>query len=267
MSALKLLRVLLSAAIISVSPRVALSASITDHVIDQCIADLGSILDGRAAAALERVDGSGRRLVALRSYLRSSQNLASRWSWTEQQIRAFEGSAEQRDLHAEIERVRAAFIAANPGYEIWVNPQVRSLDVQIDHWNSNASVESAGAKLVDDLRDRLGTPELARQSAAGTCAGIEQFLRSYIPSPTPTLAAPGLSPHGQMRAIDFQVHQADKVIAGPSADSIATVWDAGGWAERLDDAVRKASRRFIGPLASPPEPWHYTFTPDLVGAQ
>jgi len=31
-----------------------------------------------------------------------------------------------------------------------------------------------------------------------------------------------------------------------------------GWGERLDAAVRAASRQFIGPLASPREPWHYT---------
>jgi hypothetical protein len=192
-------------------------------VIDQCIEDLSGSLDDR-------------------------------WSWTDAQIHAYEGSVEQRDLQQEVGRVRAAFVAANPGYEIWVNPQIRSLEVQLDHWNRSESIQSAGANLLDELLVNLGAAEFAQASAAETCAAIGQFIRSHVPSPSPALAAPGLSPHGQMRPVDFQVHQAGRVIAGPST---AAIWDAGGWADRVDDAVRKASRRFIGPLANPREPWHY----------
>jgi len=81
------------------------------------------------------------------------------------------------------------------------------------------------------------------------------------------IAAPGLSPHGRMRAIDFQVHQGGRVVAGPSTPAIATDWEAGGWAAKLDAAVRAASNRFVGPLANPHEPWHYTYTPEAVAAQ
>jgi len=243
------------------------AATDTDAAIAKYIGELGAVLDGRATAALERIDGSGRRLLALRSYLRSHRSLADRWSWTEEQIRAYNGSAEQRELQQEIERVRAAFVVANPGYEVWVNPQVRSLDVQLDHWNENESVERAGTRLLEDMKAFLGTTELAQASPAEARAAVEEFLKSYVPAPAPTLAAPGLSAHGQMRAVDFQVHQGDKVIAGPSAASITADWDAGGWASRLDNAVRSASQQFLGPLANPREPWHYTFTPDRVGAR
>jgi hypothetical protein len=64
-----------------------------------------------------------------------------------------------------------------------------------------------------------------------------------------------------MRAIDFQVHRDGRVAAGPSAASIATDWVAAGWAAKLDAAVREASDRFIGPQATPPAPWHYTYVP------
>jgi hypothetical protein len=246
--------------------RPVLAEPATDEVVEAQIAALGATLDERAAAALGRIDGAGRRLLALRAYLRGSHNLAERWSWSEEQIRAYEGSAEQRDLQQEIERVRAEFVAANPGYEIWVNPQVRSLDVQLDHWNGNASIEQAGAGLLDALRAYLAAPQYAQLSGAKAQSAVEQFLRSYEPTPVPPLAAPGLSPHGQMRAVDFQVHQGGSIVAGPSTESIARDWDAGGWAQRLDSAVRVAGQRFVGPLEHPREPWHYTFTPERVGA-
>jgi hypothetical protein len=237
-----------------------------DEVVEAHIAALGATLDERAAAALGRIDGVGRRLLALRAYLRGSHNLAERWSWTEEQIHAYEGSAEQRELLQEIERVRTEFVAANPGYEIWVNPQVRSLDVQLDHWNRNPAIEQAGTELFGALQAYLATPQYAQLSGAKAQAAVEQFLRSHEPTPVPPLAAPGLSPHGQMRAVDFQVHQGDRIVAGPSTESIDRDWDAGGWAQRLDTAVRAASPRFVGPLEHPREPWHYTFTPERVGA-
>lgn len=82
-----------------------------------------------------------------------------------------------------------------------------------------------------------------------------------------TVAAPGLSPHGQMRAVDFQVHQGDRIVAGPRTATIAADWDAAGWSAKLDAAVRAAGNRFIGPLASPREPWHFTYSPEAVAAQ
>jgi hypothetical protein len=94
---------------------------------------------------------------------------------------------------------------------------------------------------------------------------FEAFLAAYKPVPTPTIAAPGLSLHGQMRAIDFQVHQGGRVVAGPSTATMATNWVAAGWAARLDAAVRAASNRFVGPQATPPAPWHYTYVPTAVG--
>jgi hypothetical protein len=242
-------------------------ATPADATIAACALDMGTTLDPRATAALERIDGAGRRLLALRSYLRSGQNLAERWSWSDGQIAAYAGSQEQQDMQREIERVREAFAAINPGYELWVNPQVRSLDTQLQNWNTNASVETAGAQLLDALQAHVAPSKLKHGCATRAGAAIQQFLLSYAPSPAPSLAAPGLSPHGQMRAVDFQVHRADQVVAGPSVATIDTDWDAAGWAGRLDTAVRSSGARFLGPLNHPREPWHYTFVPERVGAQ
>jgi hypothetical protein len=236
-------------------------------LLDDHLARLAARQDPRVAEALARIEGTGRQLLALRSYLRSRDHLAERWSWTQEQIQAFEGSAEHRDLQAEIERVREAFSRDNPGFELWVNPQVRSLDRQIESWNGNESVGAASARLLTDALEFVGRADFAAGQAERAQHALESFLVAYRPVPTPTVAAPGLSPHGQMRAVDFQVHQGDRIIAGPRTATIATEWDETGWSSRLDAAVRAASRRFIGPLATPREPWHYTYSPETVAAQ
>lgn len=217
--------------------------------------------DPRVAAALARIDGTDRRLLALRNYLRAGDGLAERWSWSATQIADFAQSPESRAIQAEIGKVRQAFIAANPGYQLWVNPDVRSLDTQLSTWNRNDSVRRAAAGLLTAFNKwRASTavsamPPLERQRSA------IRFLRDSVPSPTPTLAAPGLSPHGQMRAIDFHIKQGDRTVAGPRSASIAADWDGAGWANKLAAAVRAGSSHFTGPLANPREPWHYTYTP------
>ena len=120
----------------AVGPAWAAPASLQSYV-----ASISERFDPRVAQTLAQVDGTGRQLLALRSYLRSASHLAERWSWTEEEIEAFEGSPEQRDLKQEIDRVRTEFVAANPGYDLYVNSPVRSLDVQVEHRNSNASVK------------------------------------------------------------------------------------------------------------------------------
>ncbi len=221
-------------------------------------------LDPRVARTLARLEGTGRQLLALRSYLRSASHLAERWSWTEEQIAAFEGSPEQRNLQREIGRVQEVFTRGNPGFDLYVNSQVRSLDVQIEHWNSNASVAAAAHEILAAALALVESSAFRGTDAPRAAQAFRDFLSSHTPVPTPTIAAPGLSLHGQMRAIDFQVHQGGRVVAGPSTASIAADWEAAGWAARLDAAVRAASNKFVGPQASPPAPWHYTYVSEPV---
>jgi hypothetical protein len=228
------------------------------------VTSISAQLDPRVAQTLAQLDGTGRQLLALRSYLRSSPHLAERWSWTQDQIEAFEGSPEQRDLQQQIDRVRTAFVAANPGFELYVNSQVRSLDVQVEHWNSNESVKAAAEEILAAAQALLLSPGFAANRPEQAREALKAFLSGYRPVPAPTIAAPGLSLHGQMRAIDFQVHQGGQVVAGPSTATIATDWVAAGWAAKLDAAVRAASDNFVGPQATPPAPWHYTYVPDAV---
>ena len=255
------------AAAILILPQSARAGDDADAALARCIEALAGEQDPRVADALSRIDGAGRRLLALRSYVRSRAHLADRWSWTSEQIAAYEGTQEHAGLQQEIARVNEAFARENPGYELWVNPQVRSLDIQLEHWNTNESVAAAAANLLAAANEVIASPAFPAAQPAHATKALESFLASYVPEPTPTIAAPGLSPHGQMRAIDFQVHQGEKVIAGPRASTIDTEWDGAGWSAKLDAAVRAASQRFVGPLASPREPWHYTYSPETVAAQ
>jgi hypothetical protein len=103
---------------------------------------------------------------------------------------------------------------------------------------------------------------LDRCRAAAPSVGLRPFLVEWRPATLPTLAAPGLSLHGQLRAFDFQIQRGDQTIAGPDSTTIRGVWAAQGWTERLATAVRSASTRLQGPLRTPDEPWHYVYSPE-----
>ncbi len=253
----------LPAALVAFALPVAQAAGVARHPVPELVEVIAADQDMRVVTALERIDGTGHRLLALRAYLRAGTDLARRWSWTAAQIASFSGSPEDRALQAQIVRVQRAFAAANPGFDLWVNPQVRSIDTQLANWNRNATVSRAAAGLLAAVEVWLDSAAVRAMSSSEMAHAASSFLASYVPSPVPTLAAPGLSPHGQMRAVDFQIRRDGKVIAGPVSATIASAWDASGWAAKLRAAVLAGSDRFTGPLASPREPWHYTYLPPL----
>ena len=78
--------------------------------------------DPRVADALGRIDGTGRRLLALRSYVRSRAHLADRWSWTSEQIAAYEGTPEHRDCSRRSSRVKRGLCAREPGLRVVGQP-------------------------------------------------------------------------------------------------------------------------------------------------
>jgi hypothetical protein len=219
-------------------------------------------IDPRAAAALDRIDEIGRRLLALRSYLRAGRDLSRRWSWTDQEIAVYQESEEGRAALAEVDKVVAAFEASNPGYTLFVNRKTRSLDAQISAWNGNASIGAAGAELEAAARAELATATPGAEPDARAVARLRSFLLAWRPIATPSLAAPGLSAHGQLRAFDFQVQEkGGPIVAGTSTGAADSEWNAPGWTAKLKAAVEQASTRLVGPLESPREPWHYDFRP------
>jgi hypothetical protein len=219
-------------------------------------------LPPRALATLQRIAGADRRLLAVRAYLRAGSSLDERWSWSQQQLDAYPSIPEARAAAADIDAVIAAFSAANPGFTLQVNRLPRSLEVQIAHWNDNKSVAIAAAALAASLERQFGASAGAPDTAA-----LRAALMQWQPPVAATLAAPGLSAHGQARAFDFQVQRDGKVIAGIESASARQRWDAAGWTQKLRAAVASAGNRFAGPLASPYEPWHYAWIAPKPGGR
>jgi hypothetical protein len=216
---------------------------------------LAESLPAAARSALPLIAEGGRRLLALRGYLRSEKTLEQRWSWTKEEIDAYARSPEYAAALLDIDKVRKAFEQANAGYTLHVNTDIRSLDEQIDHWNRNASVEAAASELVDDFEQWID----AKPNA--TPDDLRNFLNVWRPSTSASIATPGLSPHGRARAFDFQIRRGSRIIAGADTRAISEVWKKNGWAEKLKAAVDASAAPFAGPLERPPEPWHYDYQP------
>jgi len=213
-------------------------------------------LDSHATEALAQIEGADRRLLAVRAYLRAGDTLPQRWSWSAQRLADYASTPEGRAANADIDAVDAAFAADNPGFALEVNRQPRSLELQLAHWNQNASVKAVATSLIESLEERFAGS--ARKPAA---AELRAALIAWTPAVAATLAAPGLSAHGQGRAFDFQVLHEGRVIAGLDAAAARRQWDEAGWTQKLHQAMTAARGRFTGPLQSPYEPWHYAYNP------
>ncbi len=204
--------------------------------------------------ALAKIADPGRKLLALRSYLRAGSGLAERWSWSDAEIKAFEGSPQQTALLAAIEAVKAHFREANPGFEIYVHGTIRSLDEQIAKWNGNESVGAAAAEI-------FAAFAAAFPDGEGDAKKQSLWLRGFQSSKRANLAAPGLTLHGRASAIDFQVMKDGKIHAGANGKEVESVWRAEGWDVKLKASMDAAGPSFKGPLTNPDEPWHYDYAP------
>lgn len=218
-------------------------------------------LDSRPRAALARIEGTARQLLALRGYLRSEGNLGAKWSWTAEEIRQFESSAEYRAALDEVEKVRRKFAEQNPGYGLYVNTQVRTLEKQIRLWNETRSVQAAADRLHAATLRELNGSAYDEAPSPSSVNRFRQYLKAARLEVSPTVATPGLSHHGQLRAFDFQVQRGQQLVAGTDSTSVIPVWEGQGWEKKLKEAVFTASSRFKGPLMAPREPWHYDYVP------
>ena len=148
------------------------------------------------------------------------------------------------------------------------NTTARSLDLQLQRWNSNKSVGVVADRLHDAAERELAQSTYPAHPDAEATLRFADFLRTWRPVPAAApLAAPGLSLHGRSRAIDFQITQNGRIIAPTEVAKVRSVWEGQGWARRL--AAMMHDTRFVGPLQSPNEPWHYEYAPSAraVGAK
>lgn len=206
---------------------------------------------------LQRIHDFDRRLLALRAYIRAGEKLKSRWSWTDDEILTYQRSDEYQALLEDLAKVSAEFERQNPGYTLFANTEVRSLDTQIERWNSNVRVGQTAANL-----QAAASTALKGASARPTDASVKDFksfLAAWRPTPVSPLAAPGLSMHGRMRAVDFQIMRNRRIVAATEVSAVPTQWEAPGWDRKLKQAVIASKTGFEGPLKSPNEPWHYEY--------
>lgn len=227
--------------------------------LEQYLDRVTASLPEHVVATLARIESTPRKLLATRSYLRAGDSLRTRWSWSAEQIRAHAQSAEYRALIEETERVRRRFEAQNPGYELYANTEVRSLELQITRFNSNKSVERAAYQLHKRALAEVFKPGYESPADAASVERFRQFLTRWRPPSAAALAAPGLSRHGQLRAIDFQIMKGGAIVAPTETATVKRNWDAPGWTEKLQAAA--SGSKFRGPLRSPYEPWHYEYDP------
>ena len=227
--------------------------------VDVYSKQVAALLEPPVADTLEQISTTPLQLLALRSYLRSGANVSARWSWSQEEIEAFAKTAEYRRVIAEVEEIKQRFEASNPGYTLYANTEVRSLDVQIQRWNENPGVASVAKGIHSAAVKELAKPHYAHVPNAESAERFARFLRSWRPPRAAPLAAPGLSKHGQLRAIDFAIFKDGKLVAPTSLAAAEPVWEKQGWSAKLKEAT--AQTNFKGPLQSPHEPWHYEYEP------
>lgn len=227
--------------------------------LEQYLDRVAATLPEHTAQTLAKIDGTPRRLLATRSYLRAGEDLRTRWSWSAEEISAHTQSAEYRALIDETAEVRRRFEAQNPGYTLYANTEARSLELQVSRYNSNKSVERAANQLHRMALAEVFKPGYDPAAAAASVERFKQFLTGWRPPSAAALAAPGISRHGQLRAIDFQIVKNGAIVAATETATVKRNWDAPGWTEKLQAAM--SGTRFSGPLRSPYEPWHYEYNP------
>jgi hypothetical protein len=249
---------LLGAACVAAQPSLANSASQgLDARVERYRAALVHELPPLAQSAVVRIEGAPRQWLALRAYLRAGERLVERWSWSDDQIEAFEKTPQYDALMAEVRRVQSRFEAENPGYTLYANTQVRSLDTQLERWNENASVGRVSDSIHRAVRRELLESRYSDSPGEADVERLAKFLQRWRPQTPAALAAPGLSAHGQLRAIDFAVYKDGRIVAPTTLTVVDAVWRRDGWSAKLKQAT--LGTRFVGPLESPNEPWHYEY--------
>lgn len=236
-----------------------LALASTNETLDRYLQQIAAGLPDQTAATLARIDGAPRRLLAARAYLRAGDTLHTRWSWTAEEIQAHAQSPDYRALLDETDRVRKRFEADNPGYSLYANTEARSLELQIVRFNSNKSVGRVATTLYTQALAEIGKPGYGEPEQLDAVTRFKRFLAGWRPPTAAPLAAPGISRHGQLRAIDFQVMKGGAIVAPTETATVKHNWDAPGWTTKLQAAV--AGSNFRGPLRSPYEPWHYEYDP------
>lgn len=246
---------------------VATAQNVTDEQLRSYADGLVPELPEFVQATLERIPDFRRRLLAMGTYFRKLESLESEWAWTHNEAADFKLTEEYARMLVEIEKVKQTFAERNPGYKLQVNIGARSLQAQLRSWNTVRSVRRSANDFADSCRAAMSDTLLF--SPTPDSIALKRFRgfleRCELPEEgVPSVAVPGLSKHGQLRAFDFKIVKGGRLIAGTTTATIPSRWDEPGWTGKLREAIAACSDRFEGPLSAPYEPWHYTYLIDPV---
>jgi hypothetical protein len=197
--------------------------------------------------------------MALRRYLRyqdqkGATGIHDNWAWTARDAEQKLKLEPAKGLIAKAETVLRNFAAHNKGYTLALSP-LRSLAKQVELWNKNTDVQNIGTTVKAEMLKELGQEKYV---SPPTDANIKDFATKLLQrqiKPEPGNAAPGLSAHGQMRAVDFVVMSGSTTVATTDTSTSQNVWRDKGWAGKLADEATSAGLK--GPLLIPDEPWHW----------
>ncbi len=234
-----------------------------ERIVLNHIAVLADSLPEQPRLALLRIPATQRRLLALKIYIGRRDEIPHGWAWSNREAADYRKTDEYRAAIEDVGKVRQAFAEMNPGYELGVTMEIRSLESQLQKWNSVTSVGIASRQIMDSCLAVIDDSAAAfgETPTDSSLTAFKRFLEGFEPDMEPTVAVPGLSQHGQLRAFDFKINRGRTLVAGTTAATIPDRWETPGWTERLREAILCASDRFAGPLDSPYEPWHYAYTP------
>ena len=175
-------------------------------------------------AALAKIEDDDKRDLAMTYYLRAGVNISSRWSWTAAQIENYQKSAAHAAALGELERIRSAFAENHPGYQLYANTQIRSLEEQLQRWQEVRSIAAPATQLRNDALAHLAEHSYVLVPDAVSRKRFIGYLITWRASAAPSLAAPGLSLHGRGRAYDFQVRDLKgRTVAGTDTATMRTV--------------------------------------------
>jgi hypothetical protein len=161
----------------------------------------------------------------------------------------------------EVDSLKRKFAELNPGYRLMTATEIRTLGSQLASWNRVQSVRLAAQELLDTCRAILSdstTPALSDEEAYNRFFAL---FSTYETELLTTVAVPGFSLHGRLRAFDFKILKGRKLVASTSTRTIPEEWDEPGWTQKLKEATATTTSKFMGPLAEPYEPWHYEYLP------
>ena len=221
-----------------------------------------------------------RRLLALRGYLakeekEGAKSLDDHWTWSKQQIADYKHSGDEREARKAIEKVKAGFNAQpdmkKAAFKLAGEPDPRTMKFQMDQWNDGKAVGAPAAAVYDQALTEIRKSSYKDSPDEESLSRFGAFLKKL--KVELYRATPGLSRHGQMRAVDFIAKNAKdpKLTLGASASQIPE-WRSTGCAaalKRAIDGVNAAAKRtvFDGPLTKAKhgveEPWHYNYNPGV----